>query len=143
MTFLELWNLLQEQIIEESVKTLSDASIINGEIENLEKLYRKKDKPKFKEELKKLKKQFMSLLVKENYKSLLSKYFPQLRNETKKTDDEFQNIFFNTPEIWENFDPQMFVDFLNDFDDALYYLANRNHGENRRLRFLSKEYLKY
>ena len=143
MTFLELWDLLQEQIIEESVKTLSDASIVNGEIETLERLYRKKDKPKFKEELKKLKKQFMSTLVKENYKSLLSKYFPQLRNETRKTDDEFQDILFNTPEIWENFDPQMFVDFLNDFESALDYLASRNHGENRRLRFLSKEYLKY
>lgn len=143
MKFLELWDLLQEQIIEESVKTLSDASIINGEIEILERLYRKKDKPKFKEELKKLKKQFMSNLVKENYKSLLSKYFPQLRNETRKTDKEFQDTLFNTPEIWENFDPQMFVDFLNDFENALDYLASRNHGQNRRLRFLSKEYLKY
>lgn len=85
----------------------------------------------------------MSKLVKENYKSLLSKYFPQLRNETKKTDDEFQDILFNTPEIWETFDPQMFVDFLNDFENALDYLASRNHGQNRRLRFLSKEYLKY
>jgi hypothetical protein len=143
MTFLELWNLLQEHLIEESVKVLSDSSIINAEIEVLEGLYRKKDKPKFKQELKKLKKQFMSKLVKENYKSLLSKYFPQLRNETKKTDDEFQDILFNTPEIWETFDPQMFVDFLNDFENALDYLASRNHGQNRRLRFLSKEYLKY
>jgi hypothetical protein len=143
MTFLELWNLLQEHLIEESVKVLSDSSIINAEIEVLEGLYRKKDKPKFKQELKKLKKQFMSKLVKENYKSLLSKYFPQLRNETRKTDDEFQDILFNTPEIWETFDPQMFVDFLNDFENALDYLASRNHGQNRRLRFLSKEYLKY
>ena len=143
MTFLELWNLLQEHLIEESVKVLSDSSIINAEIEVLEGIYRKKDKPKFKQELKKLKKQFMSKLVKENYKSLLSKYFPQLRNETKKTDDEFQDILFNTPEIWETFDPQMFVDFLNDFENALDYLASRNHGQNRRLRFLSKEYLKY
>ena len=143
MTFLELWNLLQEHLIEESMKVLSDSSIINVEIKVLEGLYRKKDKPKFKEELKKLKKQFMSKLVKENYKSLLSKYFPQLRNETKKTDDEFQDILFNTPEIWETFDPQMFVDFLNDFENALDYLASRNHGQNRRLRFLSKEYLKY
>ena len=88
MTFLEFCNSGLGNVLLESMQP-SDIVKLYSEISTLEKQYRAKDKPTFKNELKKLKKGFISKLVKENHKSIMDKFFPFLKKNRFLSDDDF------------------------------------------------------
>jgi hypothetical protein len=137
MKFVELCNLLLEAV------SPSDILKISSDISELEKQYRATDKPTFKNELKLIKKIFISKMIKENHNSIMSKFFPSLRDETSLGDDAFKQMFFNTPEIWENIEPQQFQEFVQEIEKAIEFFASKNHSRFDNLRFLSNRYLKY
>ncbi len=142
MNFLNLYHLIIEQLLIESVN-IPFLAKLNSEIDVIESLYRKKNKERFKKELKIFKKKFIAKLVKENYNSILTKFFPFLRDDIKTSDDDFYKKLFNTPEIWENMRPEEFKEFVSDIESSVNYFSSRNHSEFSNLRFLSKEYIKY
>lgn len=142
MNFLNLYHLILEELLIESVN-ISFLAKLNAEIEVSENLYRRKDKKKFKEEIKIFKKRLISKLVKENYNSILSNYFPFLRDDTKTTDDDFYKKLFNTPDVWENMDQDTFKSFVKDVESAIEYFSSRNNSEFENLKFLSMQYIKY
>jgi hypothetical protein len=142
VNFLNLYHLIIEQLLIESVN-IPFLAQLNAEIEVVENLYRKKDKQKFKSELKIFKKRFIAKLVKENYNSILTKFFPFLIDDIKTTDDDFYKKLFNTPEIWENMTPEEFKDFVKDVESSVDYFSSRNHSEFSNLKFLSIGYIKY
>jgi len=137
MNFSELYNLLLESVLP------SDILKISSDISELEKQYRAKNKPTFKNELKKIKKTFISKIVKENYNSILNNFFPFLRKDTSLSDNDFKQMFFNTPEIWEKIDPQQLEEFIKEIEKAIEFFASKNHSTFGNLRFLSNRYLKY
>ncbi len=137
MNFWELCNLLLESVIP------SDILKISSDISELEKQYRATDKATFKNELKQIKKIFISKIVKENHKSIMDNFFPFLRAQTSLGDDAFKQMFFNTPEIWENIEPQQFAEFVNEIEKGIEFFASKNHSTFGNLRFLSNRYLKY
>lgn len=142
MDFLNLYHYIIEQLLLESVDR-SFIAKLNAEIGVIEGLYRKKDKVHFKNEVKILKKKLIAKLVKENYNSILSKYFPFLRSETKTTDDDFYKKLFNTPEIWETFEKEKFENFIKDVEEAVDYFKVRNNFEFENFKYISKDYLRY
>lgn len=141
MKFEEIFSALTE-LLDESL-TMTTLSNFNQQIETVDRMYRREDKIKFKEELKNIKKRLMSKLVKDDYKSLLTKYFPSLKERTNLTDDEFKNVFYNSPAVWENMEPETFESFQKDFEKALEYFSSRNYSQHNKLALLSKNYLRY
>jgi hypothetical protein len=137
MNFVELCNLLLEAV------SPSDILKISSDISELEKQYRAKDKATFKNELKQIKKIFVAKIVKENYNSIMSKFFPSLKDETSLGDDAFKQMFFNTPEIWENIEPDQFAQFIQEIEKAIEFFAARNYSRFGNLRFLSNAYIRY
>jgi len=137
MNFWELCNLLLEAVLP------SDILKISSDITELEKQYRATDKAIFKNELKQIKKIFISKIVKENHNSIMNKFFPSLRDETSLGDNAFKQMLFNTPQIWEKIEPKQFQEFIQEIENAIEFFASRNHSTFGNLRFLSNRYLKY
>jgi hypothetical protein len=137
MNFWELCNLLLEAVLP------SDILKISSDITELEKQYRATDKPTFKNELKQIKKTFISKMIKENHKSIMDRFFPFLKDKTSLGDDAFKQMFFNTPDIWENIEPQQFQEFVQEIENAIEFFASRNHSAFGNLRVLSNRYLMY
>jgi hypothetical protein len=142
MFFSELWNLLLEDLMLESI-TDYDLLRFDAKINKAEESFRLKDKERFKKELKKIKKELISKMIKEDYKSLMSRYFPQLRDKKYLTDEEFNDMFFGNPENWEHFDRESFKTFINEVEKSIEIFIKRRLTSDDKLRLLSKEYVKY
>jgi hypothetical protein len=142
MDFLSLYHLIIEELLFESVNR-SFLAQLNAEIEVAKSLYRKKDKKKFKDELKVIKKKLIAKLVKENYNSILSKFFPFLRDDVKTTDEDFTRKFFGTTDIWENIEADDFKNLIIEIEMAIDYFGAKNHSQFSNINYLSKNYIKY
>jgi transcription initiation factor IIE alpha subunit len=140
MNFLKLCNLILESLLIENVKQL-DLHKIYSEINYSEELYRKKDKQKFKNELKEIKKRLISKLIQTNYNSMMDNYFPSLKKDSKMSSDQFHNKLFNTPEIWENFKPEDFSKFIEDIEKAIDFLSSIHNSRYSNLKLISKKYI--
>lgn len=141
MNFLEFCNSILENVLLESMHQ-SDILKIHSEISELEKKYRAKDKPTFKNELKKIKKAFVSKLVKENHKSIMDKFFPFLKEHRLLSERDF-SVKFYAPETWENIQPEQFDLFLKDVEGSIDFFSSKQHSRFSNLRFLSNAYIRY
>lgn len=141
MNFTNLCNLILEDLMLEALQT-SDLSKINSELEVVKNKFRG-DKGEFKKQLKYFKKKFISKIVKENYNSLLTTYFPQLVKHKSTTDDAFYNLLFKHPDMWTDLTPETFKDFVRKIEDGIEYFSKRNNAEFDNLRFLSHNYIRY
>lgn len=141
MTFLEFCNFGLGNVLLESMQP-SDIVKLYSEISELEKQYRSTDKPTFKNELKKLKKAFVSKLVKENHKSVMDKFFPFLKENRFLSDDDFSVKFYD-PETWENIQPEQFNLFLKEIEGAIDFFSSKQHSRFSNLRLLSNSYIRY
>jgi hypothetical protein len=141
-SFDELFECVYFEVIEESFDNLHIRKIDN-QIKYLEDLYRLKDKVRFRKELKDVKKDFIAKLVKENFKSLRSKYFPNLKVNQKELDSIFRRNFYNDVENWQDFDQEKFSSFISEVEDIINYYSEINNGEFDGLRLISGKYMKY
>jgi hypothetical protein len=141
MNFTNLCNLILEDLMLEALQT-SDLSKINSELEVIKNKFRG-DKKEFKKQLKFFKKKFIAKIVKENYNSLLTTYFPQLVKDKNTTDDAFFNLLFKHPDMWTDLTPESFKDFVVKIEDAIEYFSKRNNSEFENLRFISHSYMRY
>lgn len=141
MNFLEFCNSILENVLLESMHQ-SDILKIHSEISELEKKYRAKDKPTFKNELKKIKKAFVSKLVKENHKSIMDKFFPFLKEHRLLSERDF-SVKFYAPETWENIQPEQFDLFLKEVEGVIDFFSSKQHTRFSNLRLLSNAYIRY
>jgi hypothetical protein len=141
MNFTNLCNLILEDLMLEALQT-SDLSKINSELEVVKNKFRG-NKGEFKKQLKYFKKKFIAKIVKENYNSLLTTYFPQLVKHKSTTDDAFYNLLFKHPDMWTDMTEELFKDFVLKVEDAITYFSRRNNAELDNLRFLAHGYMRY
>lgn len=140
MNYTNLCNLILEELLLESLQ--SGISKLNSELEIIKTKFRG-DKPEFKKQLKQFKKKFIAKIVKENYNSLLTTFFPQLVRHKDTTDDAFYNLLFKHPDVWTDMTSDDFKDFVHRVEQSIDYWSERNNSQFDNLRFLSQKYIKY
>lgn len=141
MNFDNICNLILEDLILEALQRY-DLSKINSELEVVKNKFRG-NKLEFKKQLKRFKKKFIAKLVKENYNSLLTTYFPQLVKYKTTTDEAFLNLLFTHPDMWTDMTQESFKDFVAKIENAIEYFSKRQNSEFENLRFLSHNYMRY
>ena len=141
MNFDNICNLILEDLILEALQRY-DISKINSELEVVKNKFRG-NKLEFKKQLKRFKKKFIAKLVKENYNSLLTTYFPQLVKHKTTTDEAFLNLLFTHPDMWTDMTQESFKDFVAIIENAIEYFSKRQNSEFENLRFLSHNYMRY
>lgn len=142
MNFFNLYNLVLDSILLESMVNVRDIGRFHAEIETIKKTYGK-DKAELKRQLKYFKKKVIAKLVKEDYNSLLTTYFPQLVPYKKTTDEAFYNMMFKHPDVWTDMTHDKFKQFIDNIEDAIKYFADRNNGEYDNLRYLLMRYIRF
>jgi hypothetical protein len=143
MNFFNLYNLVLENILLESMGgIIRELGKYHLEIENTREFYGK-DKVELKKQLKLLKKKLIAKLVKEDYNSLLTNYFPELIPYKKESDEAFYNMMFKHPDIWNDMTQDMFKKFIDDIENGIEYFAERNNGEYDNLRYLLMRYIRF
>ena len=141
MNFDDICNLILEDLILEALQRY-DISKINSELEVVKNKFRG-NKLEFKKQLKRFKKKFIAKLVKENYNSLLTTYFPQLVKHKTTTDEAFLNLLFTHSDMWTDMTQESFKDFVAIIENAIEYFSKRQNSEFENLRFLSHNYMRY
>ena len=142
MNFLSLYNLVLENILLEGMVSIRDIGVFHAEIETIKDTYGK-DKAELKKQLKHFKKKVIAKLVKEDYDSMLTTYFPQLVPYKKTTDDAFYNMMFKHPDVWTDMTHDTFRQFIDKIEDAIKFFAHRNNGQYDNLRYLLMRYIRF
>jgi hypothetical protein len=136
----EVYNNLVDEILNESL-AIGYISDLNRELEKLKRQL-KGNKEQFRNELKKIKKRLISKLIKENYKKLLSDFFPHLKDKTQLSDTEFQSLLFSNPENWSNISIEDFQNFSHTVENSINYFYQRNNHEYDNIKYLRHDYVK-
>ena len=136
----EVYNNLVDEILNESL-AIGYISDLNRELEKLKRQL-KGNKEQFRNELKKIKKRLISKLIKENYKKLLSDFFPHLKDKTQLSDTEFQSLLFSNPDNWSNLSIENFQNFSHTVENSINYFYQRHNHEYDNIKYLRHDYVK-
>lgn len=136
-------NLLMEKLLFEKLerKFLFE---IDNDIKNIlnnsrESGYGEKNLVDTKRKLKQVKKRFISKLIQSDYNSLLSIFFPQLKQYKNLEDNIFQRKLYN-PDNWmlpDNKENALFTSL----EKGLRFFSSRDNQEYEHLRYLRGDYL--
>lgn len=136
----EVYNNLVDEILNESL-AIGYISDLNRELEKLKRQL-KGNKEQFRNELKMIKKRLISKFIKENYKKLLSDFFPHLKDKTQLSDTEFYSLLFSNPENWSNLSIENFQNFSHTVENSINYFYQRHNHEYDNLKYLRHDYVK-
>lgn len=143
MAYENICNLLMEKLLFEKLERrfLFD---INNDIKNIidksrESGYDNKNLIDTKRKLKSIKKKFISKLIQSDYNSLLTMFFPQLKEYKNFADNIFERKLYN-PDNWMLPDDKENALFTT-LERALRFFSSRDNQEYEYLRYLRGDYL--
>jgi hypothetical protein len=140
MRYDSICNSIMEVLLNEKLQR-SYLTDINTEIKNL--IDREKKSGNFevlKKHLKNIKKRFIAKLIQEDYNSILSTHFPQLKKDKGLPDNVFARKLFN-PDNWMFQSVQQEKALFNSLEKALKFYAGRDYQEFSNLGYLRGDYL--
>jgi hypothetical protein len=70
----------------------------------------------------------------------LDNFFPQLRRESRLSDEQFADILFSNPDNWDiPLDKEK--EFYDTLEKSIRYFYTKNHQEYKNLRYLLSDYI--